>query len=136
MEHVLDLGDYFGGEFTKPDKEKVQVLVKLSEVQGRSSPTLVSPGQGNVDTVSLESAGWAVSAEVLVNTSVKKILNRVPGGLLDGRNDRSVFVSQAHQQVIDSNDRGRADRRGGKVPRGTRMSDHSEEAAVKHDGSP
>ncbi|RPB20267.1 hypothetical protein L211DRAFT_870799 [Terfezia boudieri ATCC MYA-4762] len=33
MEHVLHLGDYFGGEFTMPNQKKVQVLVKLLELQ-------------------------------------------------------------------------------------------------------
>ena len=39
MEHVLNLGDYFGGGFTTPDQNKVQVLVILPEVQGRSYST-------------------------------------------------------------------------------------------------
>ncbi|KAF8415631.1 hypothetical protein BGX38DRAFT_807853 [Terfezia claveryi] len=31
MENVLNLEDYFGGEFTTPNPKQIQVLVKLSE---------------------------------------------------------------------------------------------------------
>ena len=61
-----------------------------------------TPGQGNVDTVPLESAGWAVSAEAYEAflNSIKKILNGVFGGFLDGRNEWSALGRQAHQ-VLD-----------------------------------